>query len=413
MRTTFLKISARIRSDVQDLMTALHLTCLTKWQRVHVASSRGKRDCGTDPSSNPKAWRVRAALKCGTREKGVHTLDVLPLSLPSGSRGSGTEESGSLSQTSHSRGVSTCKRDLWPNAMKTPHSKAVVDEEWKEIKKKAHKRKVHFVPSMVLRQSWSTSTAQGMFARTISSVQTILYSMNLYIEDDFLKVSHERRVRNQDVYNTVGSGEGQGQRHPSPNTLYAAGSIVLVVLIDISFVVQRVSYPRGGSYCVYDGVCTHTPCRTHSSFGCTAHIACALSAAHFQMWSHHIWLKGMIKKVCVCFAHVINLHILHSSLMSHPSLSAPSLLFPHGQRDWSAVPGFLSDVSRSKISGQAHSDIGNLEFGYLATSFHLTGSDCSGCFLLLFQVLLGCFGVVLVVFGGLKLFMFLCVGSDC
>ena len=41
------------------------------------------------------------------------------------------------------------------------------------------------------------------------------------------------------------------------------------------------------------------------------------------------------------------------------------------------------------------------------------GLDCSGCFLLLFQVVLGCFGVVLVVFGGLKLFMFLCVGSDC
>ena len=37
--------------------------------------------------------------------------------------------------------------------------------------------------------------------------------------------------------------------------------------------------------------------------------------------------SGMLmKKVCVCFAHVINLHFSPSSLMSHPSLSAPS---PH------------------------------------------------------------------------------------
>ena len=79
---------------------------------MHVASSRGKRDCGTDPSSNPKARRVRAALKCGTREKGVQTPDVFPLSLPSGSRDYGTEESRSISETSHSRGVSKCKRDL-------------------------------------------------------------------------------------------------------------------------------------------------------------------------------------------------------------------------------------------------------------------------------------------------------------
>ena len=61
--------------------------------------------------------------------------------------------------------------------------------------------------------------------------------------------------------------------------------------------------------------------------------------------------------------------------MSQPSLSAPSLLFPHGQRDWSAVPEFLSGVSRPKIAEQAHSDIGDEEFGYLAKSTHTTGHE--------------------------------------
>ena len=96
----------------------------------------------------------------------------------------------------------------------------------------------------------------------------------------------------------------------------------------------------------------------------------------FQVWSHHFWLKGMLMKmVCVCFAHVINLHISPSSLMSHPSLCAPSLLVPHGQHDWSAAPDFLSGVSRPKVAGHAHSDIGDQEFGYLATSTHITGYE--------------------------------------
>ena len=61
--------------------------------------------------------------------------------------------------------------------------------------------------------------------------------------------------------------------------------------------------------------------------------------------------------------------------MSQPSLSAPSLLCPHGQRDWSAVLEFLSGVSRTKIAEEAHSDIGDEEFGYLAKSTHTTGHD--------------------------------------
>ena len=158
------------------------------------------------------------------------------------------------------------------------------------------------------------------------------------------------------MYNTVGSGEGQGQRHPWPNTLHAAGSIVSVVLIDISYVVQ--------------GVRT----RVVAAIVCTTECVHALRVA---------------RTVPLVALHTLLAHCLrHTSRCGHTtSLSAPSLLFP-GQRDWSAVPGFLSDVSRHKICGQAHSDIGDVEIGYLATSFDLTGLDCSGCFWLLFQVVL-------------------------
>ena len=65
--------------------------------------------------------------------------------------------------------------------------------------------------------------------------------------------------------------------------------------------------------------------------------------------------SGMkMKKVCVCFAHVITLHISPSSLVSYPSLSAPSPLFPHGQR---LVCGTWHLIGR----WQAHSDIGDVE----------------------------------------------------
>ena len=92
-----------------------------------------------------------------------------------------------------------------------------------------------------------------------------------------------------------------------------------------------------------------------------------------QVRSHHIWLKQYVdEKVCVCCAHVITLHISFFSLMYHPSLFAPSLLFPHGQRVWSAVLDILSGVSRRKIDGQARSDIDDEEFGYLAKATHFT-----------------------------------------
>ena len=37
---------------------------------------------GQNLSSNPKSQGVRVTLKCGIREKGVQTLDVILLSLP-------------------------------------------------------------------------------------------------------------------------------------------------------------------------------------------------------------------------------------------------------------------------------------------------------------------------------------------
>ena len=84
---------------------------------MHGASSREKRRCGT------KILRLKPG------EKGVQPPDVLPLGFPSGNRGYGTKESGSLSETSDSRSVSTCKKDLSSKAMVTPDTKAAVDEE--------------------------------------------------------------------------------------------------------------------------------------------------------------------------------------------------------------------------------------------------------------------------------------------
>ena len=61
---------------------------------------------------------------------------------------------------------------------------------------------------------------------------------NLFIE--IFRVSHERHDRNQDVYSTV-----------------VGGWLHRVDRADFFFVVQGGSYPHGGNYCVYDGVCTH------------------------------------------------------------------------------------------------------------------------------------------------------------
>ena len=75
------------------------------------------------------------------------------------------------------------------------------------------------------------------------------------------------------------------------------------------------------------------------------------------------------------FAHVITTHLSPSSLMFHPFLSAPSLLFPHGRPDWTAVSDVLSDASRPKIAGQVNSNKCEDEFGYMAKYRHFTGSE--------------------------------------
>ena len=108
-----------------------------------------------------------------------------------------------------------------------------------------------------------TSTSRGMFGGAISSVETILYFTNLYIE--FLKVSYERHVRNQDVYSTVRSGKGQGyRRYPSLNTLHAAGCIMPSRAVnDFSFVVQGFRTNEVANIvCATGGVHTLTSC-TH------------------------------------------------------------------------------------------------------------------------------------------------------
>ena len=86
----------------------------------------------------------------------------------------------------------------------------------------------------------------------------------------------------------------------------------------------------------------------------------ALASAHFITSVGTPHLAQGHEKVHECFAHVITSRLLRFSLMFRPSSSAPptpSVLFPHGPPDWSAVSDTLSDVSRTKIARQAHSDI--------------------------------------------------------
>ena len=83
------------------------------------------------------------------------------------------------------------------------------------------------------------------------------------------------------------------------------------------------------------------------------------------------------EKVHVCFAHVITSRLLplSLSLMFRPSSSvppAPSLLFPHGPPDWSAVSDIFSGLSGPEIVGPAHSVKGEDEFGYLAKNLSPT-----------------------------------------
>ena len=70
----------------------------------------------------------------------------------------------------------------------------------------------------------------------------------------------------------------------------------------IFFFSLRISHPRSGNYCVCDGGCTHTPCRTHiflTHFPC---VACRHRA--------HAWLKVFAVR------HISPSHPLHSHVPS-------------------------------------------------------------------------------------------------
>ena len=121
------------------------------------------------------------------------------------------------------------------------------------------------------------------------------------------------------------------------------------------FFCLRIPHQRSGNFCVCDGRCTHTPCRTHIFL---THFPCAA-------YRHraHAWLKVF------CSAHVRSLHLTLSILMFHP----PSLLFSHGHFDTSFPSAHsLPNCSRSESEGQAHFRTSGEEFGYLADPTHST-----------------------------------------
>ena len=138
---------------------------------------------GQNPSSNLKARGVRVTLKCGTGEKEVQTPDVILLSLPRETVVM-VQKILEVYQTRQTRETWACAKDLSPQAMETPDAEAAVDEEWKDVIKKAQitERK------STLFHWWTSATSKNceyipdMFERAISSVETILCLMNLYIE---------------------------------------------------------------------------------------------------------------------------------------------------------------------------------------------------------------------------------------
>ena len=66
----------------------------------------------------------------------------------------------------------------------------------------------------------------------------------------------------------------------------------------------RISYPRSGNFCVCDGWCTHTPCRTHLFL---THFPCV--ACRHRV---HAWLKVF----AVRMSHISPSHHLHSHVSS-------------------------------------------------------------------------------------------------
>ena len=68
------------------------------------------------------------------------------------------------------------------------------------------------------------------------------------------------------------------------------------------FFCPRIAHPRSGNYCVCDGGCTHTPCRTHIFL---THFPC-VAPRHRA----HAWLKAFAVR------HISPSHPLHSHVSS-------------------------------------------------------------------------------------------------
>ena len=87
-----------------------------------------------------KALGVRVTLKCGTREKGVQTVDVILLSLPRETVVMVLKIL-EVSWKRQNRETWAGAKDLAPWAIETPDVKAAVDKEWKEVTKVGTKTK--------------------------------------------------------------------------------------------------------------------------------------------------------------------------------------------------------------------------------------------------------------------------------
>ena len=161
-----------------------------------------RRVCGT----TLKTWGVRRYSQVWTVEErsinfgycsaqrisGVHTNE------PSVTNGSDNSEDLSLRDVCLGK-PRVCAKDLSPQAMLIPDDEAAVDKEWKDVIKRhttTTTRKVHFVALMDIRQFKSTCTSWWMFERAISSEETILCSMNLYMSKDFLPLRSLARTKN-------------------------------------------------------------------------------------------------------------------------------------------------------------------------------------------------------------------------
>ena len=112
----------------------------------------------------------------------------------------------------------------------------------------------------------------------------------------------------------------------------------VLVLSTVSVDIYDTAVVENGISCTCDSAggtavwwcdCTHTACRTYTSFEslctlCTAHtLHCERSKCGHSTFANSFGDK----KVCVCFTHIITLHISSSSLMFHPSSSVPSTFF--------------------------------------------------------------------------------------